>query len=287
MDLILQLLANGVSNGSQYALLGIGFGLIFGTTGIVHFAYGPVFAATAYVMWWLIAVLGLPFPFAVVLGAAFAAGFGVLSYLVIYEPLVERGSPSFVILVASLGLFIVIANMLAIVFGTDAKTLPDFGYGIYFFGDVVVTGVQIAQVVVFVLVALLLAAFLKFGAWGNAIRAVTDNVEMARIVGIDTRKVAIVVFALGSMISAVAAANLLVREGASTHIGFFAVFYAFIAGVVGGVGSIWGAAIGGLLLGLVESTGMWKLPTEWQSTIAFMVLFVVMLWRPTGLLRGN
>src|SRR3546814_7563490 len=93
---------------------------------------------------------------------ALAAGFGVLSYLVIYEPLVARGSPPFVVLVASLGLFIVIANTLAIVFGTDAKTLPDFSYGIYFIGDVVVTGVQIAQVLVFVMVALALSAFLKY-----------------------------------------------------------------------------------------------------------------------------
>jgi branched-chain amino acid transport system permease protein len=287
MDLMLQLLANGVSNGSQYALLGIGFGLIFGTTGIVHFAYGPVFAASAYVMWWLVAIIGLPFLAAVALGMVFAAVLGVLAYLVLYEPLVERGSPSFVVLVASLGLFILISNLLAIVFGTDAKTVPEVGYGIYFIGDAVVTGVQISQVVTFIFVALALAAFLKYGTWGNAIRAVTDNVAMAKIVGIDTRRVAIVVFAIGSMISALGAANILVREGASTHIGFFAVFYAFIAVVVGGVGSVWGAAIGGLLLGLVESTGMWKLPTEWQSTIAFMVLFVVMLWRPTGLLRGN
>lgn len=287
MDLILQLLANGVSNGSQYALLGIGFGLIFGTTGIVHFAYGPILAASAYVMWWLAVSLGLPFPVALVLGVAFAGLCGIAAYLVLYEPLVARGSPSFVVLVASLGLFILVSNTMAIVFGTDAKTLSDISYGIYVLGDIVVTGVQLVQIAVFVAVAVGLAIFLRASAWGNAIRAVTDNVAMARIVGIDTRKVAIVVFALGSMISAIGAANILVRDGASTHIGFFAVFYAFISVVVGGVGSVWGAAIGGLLLGLVESAGMWKLPTEWQSTIAFMVLFVVMLWRPTGLLRGN
>src|SRR3546814_15212557 len=95
------------------------------------------------------------------------------------------------------------------------------------------------------MVALALSAFLKYGAWGSAVRAVTDNVDMARIVGIDTRRVAIVVFAIGSMISATAAANLLVREGASTHVGFLAVFYAFIAAVLGGGGSIPGGAIGG------------------------------------------
>jgi branched-chain amino acid transport system permease protein len=286
MDLALQLLANGISNGSQYALLGIGFGLIFGTTGIIHFAYGPLFAASAYLIWWFAAAVGLPFPAAVAAGTVVAAVLGVGCYLALYKPLIDRGSTSFVVLVASLGLSIVTANVLALVFGTGVRTLPDFSYGIYFLGDVAITSVQISQIFVFIMIAAALAALLKYSSYGNAIRAVADNVDMARIVGIDTRKVSIVVFALGSMISAIPAAHILAKEGASPGLGFLAVFYAFIAVVVGGVGSIWGAAIGGLLLGLVESMGMWKLPTEWQSTVAFMVLFVVLLWRPTGLFRG-
>jgi branched-chain amino acid transport system permease protein len=91
---------------------------------------------------------------------------------------------------------------------------------------------------------------------------------------------------LGSAISAVPAAHILVRDGASPGMGFLAVFYAFVSVVVGGVGSIWGAVLGGFLIGMVESAGMWKIPSEWQSTIAFLVLFAVVLWRPTGLLRG-
>lgn len=287
MDLAFQLLANGISNGCHYALLGLGFGLIFGTTGIVHFAYGPIFATSAYLIWWFAVGLDLPFPLAVAAGALSTAGLGVLCYLLLYKPFVDRGSSSFVVLVASLGLFIVVANLLGLVFGTGAKPLPDFSYDIFFIGNVAISSVQISQVLVFLVVATVLAIFLKFGSYGNAIRGVTDNVEMARIVGIDTRKVSIVVFALGSLISALPAAHILAKEGASPGIGFLAVFYAFITVVVGGVGSIWGAALGGLLLGLVESLGMWELPTEWQSTIAFVVLFVVLLWRPTGLFRGN
>lgn len=286
MDLALQLLANGISNGSQYALLGIGFGLIYGTTGIIHFAYGPLFATSAYLIWCFAVPLGLPFPAAVGAGIIAAAVLGILSYLVLYRPLIDRGTSSFVVLVSSLGLSIVIANVTALVFGTGARTLPDFSYGIYFLGDVAITSVQISQVVVFVMIAVVLAALLKYSSYGNAIRAVADNVDMARVVGIDTRKVSIVVFGLGTMISAIPAAHILAKEGASPGLGFLAVFYAFIAVVVGGVGSIWGAAIGGLLLGIVESMGMWKLPTEWQSTVAFVVLFVVLLWRPTGLFRG-
>jgi branched-chain amino acid transport system permease protein len=287
MDLFLQLLANGLSNGSHYALLGIGFGMIFGTTGIVHFAYGPIFALSAYIMWGLATWLGLPFPIAIAGGIIASGLLGAGSYLILYEPFIERKSRPFVILVASLGLFIVVSNLLGILFGTDVKALTDFHYQVFFVGDTAISSVQISQIVVFILVALLLTVFLKYSSYGNAIRAVTDNVELARILGLDTRKIAILVFAIGSMIAAIPAAHVLARDGVSTGIGFIAVFYAFSAVAVGGVGSIWGAAVGGLLIGMIESIGMWKLPTEWQSTIAFAVLFVVLLWRPTGLLRGG
>lgn len=286
MDLFIQLLVNGIANGSQYALLGIGFALIFGTTGIAHFAYGPLFAASAYIIWWLV-MMGIPFVPAILIAVAASALLGMASYVLVYQPLVERDSSAFVILVSSLGLFIIITNLISIIFGTDAKTLNNVGYGIYFIGDAVVSGIQIAQVILLGAVALLLQLFLKHTGWGQAIRAVTNNPEMARVVGIDTRKVVLMVFAAGSGIACLASACLLLRDGASTHVGFLSVFYAFIAVVVGGVGSIWGAVIGGLALGLLESIGMWKLPSEWQSTIAFLVLFVVILWRPTGLLKGQ
>lgn len=287
MDLFIQLVANGISNGSYYALLGVGFGLIFGTTGIVHFAYGPIFALSAYIMWALATWLGLPFWLAVAGGIVASGVLGAASYIILYEPFIERRSPSFVVMVASLGLFIVVSNLLGILFGTDVKALQDFQYNIYFLGDAAISTVQISEVVVFLAVAFALTAFLKYSPYGNAIRAVTDNVEMARVIGIDTRKVAIAVFVIGSMIAAIAAAHVLARDGVSTGVGFVAVFYAFSAMAVGGVGSIWGAAIGGILIGMIESVGMWRLPTEWQSSIAFMVLFVVLLWRPTGVLRGN
>lgn len=286
MDLFFQLLVNGISNGSQYALLGIGFGLIFGTTGIVHFAYGPIFALSAYIMWQLV-VIGLPFPLAVALGLIASGLLGAASYLALYEPFIERKSPPFVVLVASLGLFIVISNLLGILFGTNVKTLPNFTDAIFFVGDAVISGIQISEVVVFIAVALALGAFLRYTHYGNAIRAANDNIEMARIIGIDTRGLSIVVFAIGSVIAALPAAHALAKDGTSTAIGFVAVFYAFTAVAVGGIDSIWGAAIGGLLIGMIESVGMWKLPTEWQSTITFLVLFVVLLWRPTGLWRGR
>jgi branched-chain amino acid transport system permease protein len=119
------------------------------------------------------------------------------------------------------------------------------------------------------------------------VRAQTDNPEMATIIGIDTVRLSVLVFALGSAIAAVPACLILVKDGATAYMGFLAVFMGFVAVVVGGIGSLRGAVAGGYALGLVESLGLWKIPSEWQSTIAFVVLFMVLLFRPQGLFAGR
>src|SRR5699024_11133072 len=131
------------------------------------------------------------------------------------------------------------------------------------------TSTQVWQVTGLVLIGGALALFLRGTRYGKAILAMTDDPEMARVIGIDTFRVSLVVFALGSAISAVPAMLILMKDGASSHMGFVAVFMAFVAVIVGGVGSLRGAAAGGFLLGLVQSLGLWKIPTEWQESIAF------------------
>lgn len=286
MDLLAQLILNGLVNGSHYALLALGFGLIFGTTRVTHFAFGPVYAVSAYGCW-SAATLGAPLWLAGVAGVVTGAVAGVLAYLVVYRPFERKGSPSFVILIASLGLFIILENAIGVVFGTDTKVVPAPPSGIFLWGPLVVTGVQLAQVAALPLVGLAMWLYLTRTRMGKAVLAMTDNPEMARVIGIDTLRVSIIAFALGSAIAAVPAGLILVKDGATAHMGFFAVFMAFVAVVVGGVGSLRGAVLGGLVLGLVESTGMVRIPTEWQSSVAFVVLFVVLLFRPRGLFGGR
>jgi len=283
MDLALQLLANGLINGSHYALLGVGFGLIFGPTKVVHFAYGPVYALAAYACWALAVPLGLPLLLAAPAAVAIAAVAGVLAYLLLYRPFERSQSSHLVVLIASLGLFIVLENMLGIVFGTDTKVVPDLSPAIFLWGPVVFTEVQVWQVAALAVTAAGLFAFLRLTDHGKALMAMTDNLEMAQIIGIDTRRMAVLAFALGSAVAAVPAVLILLKEGATPHMGFIAVFMAFVAVVVGGIGSLAGAIIGGYALGIVENLGMWKIPTEWQSTIAFVLLFLILLFRPSGL----
>src|SRR5690349_13150085 len=282
MDLVAQLLVNGIINGSHYALLGLGFGLIFGPTRITHFAFGPLYALSAYAAWAAAVPLALPLPLATLVGVVAGAAAGVAAYRFLYRPFERRGSSSLVILIASLGLFIVIENAIGIVFGTDTKVVPSFNADVILLGDIVFTSVQAMQVAALVVLGLALALFLKKSDYGKAVMAMTDNAEMARIIGIDTVKVATLAFGLGSALAAVPAVLLLLKEGATPYMGFAAVFMGFVAVVVGGIGSLRGAVIGGYALGLVENIGTWQIPTEWQSTIAFVVLFFVLLFRPRG-----
>ncbi|HEV2551965.1 MAG TPA: branched-chain amino acid ABC transporter permease [Stellaceae bacterium] len=282
MDLVAQLLVNGLINGSHYALLGLGFGLIFGPTRVTHFAFGPLYALSAYAAWAAAVPLALPLPLAALVGVIAGAAAGVAAYRFLYRPFERRGSSSLVILIASLGLFIVLENAIGIVFGSDTKVVPSFNADVILVGDVVFTSVQAMQVLALVVLGLALALFLKKSDYGKAVMAMTDNAEMARIIGIDTVKVATLAFALGSAVAAVPAVLLLLKEGATPYMGFAAVFMGFVAVVVGGIGSLRGAVIGGYALGLVENLGTWQIPTEWQSTIAFIVLFLVLLFRPRG-----
>jgi branched-chain amino acid transport system permease protein len=283
MDLFAQLFVNGLINGSHYALLGVGFGLIFATTRIVHFAYGPIFTAAAYAAWFAANVLGLPIAAAMVFAAAVAAVLGVVTYQYLYLPFERSQSSSHVTLIASLGLFIVLENLIAIIFGTGGRVIDGYQYGIFLIGPIYFSSVQLGQVIAMIVLTALLGVYLARTRHGKAILATTDNPEMARIIGIDTVKVSRLVFAIGSALSAVPATLILLKDGATPSMGFFAVFIAFVAVIVGGVGSLRGAVAGGLALGMVESLGLWKIPTEWQSSIAFIVLFLVVLLRPQGL----
>jgi len=283
MDLFAQLLVNGIVNGSHYALLGLGFGVIFGPTRITHFAFGPLYALAAYAAWTAAVPLGLPLPLAALIGILAGALSGFATYRVLYRPLERRQSPSLVVLIASLGLFIVLENLIGIVFGSDTKVVPSFNADVFVVGDVVFTSVQVAQVLALLVVGMLLALFLTRSDYGKAVMAMTDNPEMARIIGIDTVKVAGLAFALGSAVAAMPAVLILLKEGATPYMGFSAIFMGFVAVVIGGIGSLRGAVVGGFALGLVENLGTWQIPTEWQGTIAFVVLVLLLLFKPRGL----
>lgn len=283
MDLVLQLLATGLAVGSIYALCAVGWGLIYGTTLHFHVAHGAVFSLAAYYAWAGQQLLGLPLIVAVVLAIAAAALSGLLIDLLLYQQLERRGAIRTTVFISSLGLLIVVENVLAVVFTPDPLRM-DIGvlHNAVQLGPVFLTWLHVLAVAVAIAGYLALTAFLKRSRAGQAIRAVSSSPEMARTVGIDLGRVHLLTYALGSAIAAPAGIIVAMDVGAEPYRGTTFVLLASVGVIMGGIGSVPGAMVGGVFLGLLENLGIWQIPSEWQSAISFGAFLVFIVVRPRG-----
>ncbi|MSP97922.1 MAG: branched-chain amino acid ABC transporter permease [Betaproteobacteria bacterium] len=283
MDLFLQLAATGLVVGSLYALCALGWGLIYGTTLHFHVAHGAVFTLAAYYAYAAQKFLGLPLALAVAAAIAAAALSGLLIDLLIYQPLERRGAIRTTLFIASLGLLTLIENLLAIIFTPDPLRM-DVGRlaDAVQIGPVFLTRLHLVSMTTAVFGFLALMAFLKYSLWGQAIRAVSSSPEMARTVGIDLSRVHLLTYAVGSAISAPAGILVAMDVGVEPYRGTTFVLLASVAVIMGGIGSIPGALLGAFFLALLENLGVWKIPSEWQSTISFGVFLVFIVVRPRG-----
>ena len=283
MDLFLQLAATGLVVGSLYALCALGWGLIYGTTLHFHVAHGAVFTLAAYFAYAAQKFLGLPLAIAVAAAVFAAALSGLLIDLFIYQPLERRGAIRTTLFIASLGLLTLIENLLAIIFTPDPLRM-EVGWlaDSIQLGPVFLTRLHLVSMATAILGFLALMAFLKYSLWGQAIRAVSSSPEMARTVGIDLRRVHLLTYAVGSAISAPAGILVAMDVGVEPYRGTTFVLLASVAVIMGGIGSIPGALLGALFLALLENIGVWKIPSEWQSTISFGVFLMFIVLRPRG-----
>ena len=284
LALAAQLATNGLISGSLYALLGVSWGLIFATTKIFHFAHALTLTVAVYAAVLAVGQWGLGLPAGFFLAALVGCLFGVATERVVYRPLRRVNATSLNIFLASLGLLIAGESAVLIVFGPQARDLPGFPISGIALGPVAFTTVEGLWLVGSWALLLLLIAWLWWTRYGRAIRAVASNRELAQCVGIDPEHVSLLVFGIGSALVGLGGVLLALRDTVSPTIGVQPVLTAFIAVFLGGIGSIPGAVLGGLVLGLAENMGGLLLPGHWQGVIAFVVLFSVLVFRPSGLL---
>lgn len=285
MGIFIQLLINGLIAGAIYALVSSGFSLIYSTNKFVHFAHGSAIAFSAYMLYFFFAILGLNFGFSVILAIIFASLLGLAMNYFIYRELRKRKASGVILLIASFGLLILIESLILIFFGADVKTIDyiKVAKGLEIFGAII-TPLQIFIIIVSIILLIGLFFFMKKSKIGKAMRAVSDNKDVAEIVGISAERIYNWSFVIGSAIAGIAGILVALEQNLDPTMGTGLVIKGFTAAIIGGIGSVPGAILGAFLLGLVENFGIWFLPSGYKDAIAFVLLFIFLLFRPNGIL---
>jgi branched-chain amino acid transport system permease protein len=283
--MINQLLLNALIAGSIYILIAVSFSLIYQTTRFFHFAHAVVFTSGAYFTYLFHKLLGFPIYISIPLAIGLAALLGCGMEFSIYKHLRKKNASPMVLLLASLGLYIVLQNTISMLFGDDTKSIRSgvVREGLPVFGARI-TPIQILIIVTSIVLVILVAIWLRKSKTGKAMRAVANDQELAQISGIDSNKVILWTFAIGSALAGVAGILVALDVDMTPTMGMNALMMGVVAVIIGGAGSIPGVALGALLLGLAQHLGVWKISSQWQDAIAFIILFLFLLIRPQGFL---
>lgn len=278
-----QLLLNAVVAGSTYSLVALGFSVIYSVCRFFHFTHAAVITCGAYLAWTFIFLVGLPPAVGIVLAVLCTALLGAILYGCFYHFLMLRQASPLVMLLASLGMYTVIQNAISLAYGDVYRTLsPNASFGSYPILGARITGVQVATLTANVLLYGAIGWALARTKPGRIARAVANDRELANTYGIDERLVFLVVFAVGSLLAGVAGILIAFDGSINPTMGFDALLMGVVAAIIGGVGSIPGSVAGGFFIGFIQAFGVWKLPTEWQGGIVFIVLLAFLVFRPNG-----
>jgi branched-chain amino acid transport system permease protein len=283
--MIEQLILNAIIAGSIYGLVAVGFTVIFRAVTFFHFAHGVVYAAGAYFCYTAAVSLGLNPIISFFCALILAGAVGIVIDRLIYSPLRSQKAPNLVFLIASFGVFIFLQNLIQLIYGAQVLTLRTgpVKEGHHFLGTVI-TDVQILIIGLSLVLFFLCWLFVQGTKLGKAIRAVSDDPVGARVVGINSERIILAAFAIGSVLAGAAGILVSLETNLEPTMGLNAILKGIIASIVGGIGSIPGALSGGLFLGLAENLGIWKIPAAWKDTIAFAILIIFLLFRPSGIM---
>ena len=284
LELLAQLLVSGVVLGSLYAAMAVSFGLIYSTTRIFHLAHALVFTSGAYAAVMSTQWFGAPVYLAMLLGTGFAALVGLAIQAGPYAIVERRSTESINVFIAALAVSIVGTAGLELLFSATQRPLPGFPVATMSLGSVTFTVVDVVSVVLAWACIVGVAWFIGRTTYGRSVTAVRTNPTMATAVGISRRRVYQVVFAVGSAMAGLMAQFVTLNGAASPTMGLRYVLIAFMAVFLGGIGSIWGAALGGMALGLVTMlTGLW-VNLDYGTAIAFALVILMLIVKPQGLL---
>lgn len=292
----IQQLLNGLTLGSTYALIAIGYTMVYGIIGMINFAHGEVYMIGSYISFMVITALmmmGVDITW-LLIGCAFivsiiiTSAYGWSIERVAYRPL--RNSKRLIALISAIGMSIFLQNYVSLTQGSRDLALPQLITGQTIIGEKngFITSVSNIQIIIWFITfctMLALTLFIRYSKMGRACRACAEDLKMTSLLGINTDRVISLTFVIGAAMAAIAGVLLSQLYGViNPYIGFSAGMKAFTAAVLGGIGSIPGAVVGALILGITEALTSGYLSTEYKDVIAFALLIAVLLIKPTGIL---
>lgn len=289
MDVFLQQLINGLTLGSLFALVAIGYTMVYGILRLINFAHGDIFMMAMYIAFFSISIFNIPWYISFVLVIILTAVLGIATEKAAYKPLRNQGAPKISLLISSIGASYLMENLATVIFSGRPKSFPQ----IPLFTDMMEIGslhIQKLAIMVPIITAVLLIGLLyliNHTKTGMAMRAVSKDVETAQLMGINVNKVISVTFGIGSALAAVGAIMWGMKYlQIKPDVGVMPGMKCFIAAVIGGIGNIKGAVVGGVLLGLTEVLIVAFIPslTSYRDAFSFILLIIILLVRPNGLI---
>jgi branched-chain amino acid transport system permease protein len=283
----LQQLVNGLSIGSVYALMAVGYSLVYSVMNFSNFAHGGVIMFGAYFGFYGLTLLKLPFGLAFFIAACGTALVAVLLERLAYKPLMDRRAPFLYFIITAMGASIFLENIVVATIGPTFKTYPAvFAEGPIRVGALNIGRIDLAMFAISTVCLVALILFIDRTKMGKAIQATAYNMKASALMGINTELIIVIVFALGGALAGVAGVLFGMKYTVYPQIGNITL-KSFIAAVFGGLGSLPGALIGSVLLGVIETFVAGYISSSYRDLIAFIILIAMLIFRPTGIMGKN
>ena len=279
-------LINGISLGSVYAIIALGYTMVYGIAKMLNFAHGDVIMVGAYVAFTVISTMHLPIWAGVLLSILICTALGMTIEKIAYKPLRNAGSP-LAVLITAIGVSYFLQNFALLIFGSNTKSFSsvvNIDNIELFDGQLIITGETIVTIISCIIIMICLTLFINKTKSGQAMLAVSEDKGAAQLMGINVNKTIALTFAIGSGLAAVAGVLLCsAYPSLSPYTGSMPGIKAFVAAVFGGIGSIPGALVGGILLGVIEILSKYYISSQLSDAIVFGMLIVVLVLKPTGI----
>jgi len=282
--MLLQFIINGLITGILYSLSAIGFALVYNTTRIFHIAAAAIYVVAAYMFYWGVHSLHLPFGLAAVLSLLITALISLCCEWFIYQPLNKKKSSLNIVMISSIGLMTILVNIVAMIWGNETKVVDNSIQPVYTFGEIIITHPQFLQLAIGSISIILFMLLLKFTRFGLKTKALSNDSTLFEVMGFNALSTRTFVFALSGIFLALGSCLTVYDLGMDPHMGMSLLINAMVAMIIGGIGRFSACIIGGLSLGILQALVVYQFASNWQNAITFLVLLIFLFFRPQGIM---